>query len=117
MPTAPGSRCTEPGCGTITTRGRCDQHQRKPWANTSARNQTIDKAAWIKVKRRHLTQYPACVDCGGTEALEVDHIIEVTDGGSLLDPSNLATRCHQCHKAKTRLQRAHRAAQRQFPTA
>ena len=33
--------------------------------------------------------------------LEVDHIVEIMDGGVEFDPANLQTLCRDCHKAKT----------------
>jgi hypothetical protein len=38
----------------------------------------------------------ACVWCGSTKALEVDHIVRYVDGGGN-DMSNLRTLCHDCH--------------------
>lgn len=38
----------------------------------------------------------ACVWCGATEHLEVDHIVRYRDGGSN-DLDNLRTFCHSCH--------------------
>jgi len=35
-----------------------------------------------------------------------DHIIELKDGGALLDPSNIMLRCHLCHQRKTWKERA-----------
>jgi 5-methylcytosine-specific restriction protein A len=38
-----------------------------------------------------------------------DHVIEVKDGGALLDPANIMLRCAPCHGRKTALERARRA--------
>lgn len=38
----------------------------------------------------------ACVWCGSTEWLEVDHIVRYADGGTH-DLDNLRTLCHDCH--------------------
>jgi 5-methylcytosine-specific restriction endonuclease McrA len=35
--------------------------------------------------------------------LEVDHIVELSDGGHPFDPENCLTRCQSCHKLKTEL--------------
>jgi 5-methylcytosine-specific restriction endonuclease McrA len=37
--------------------------------------------------------------------LEVDHIVEIQDGGQEFDPANLRTLCHRCHAAKTAARR------------
>jgi 5-methylcytosine-specific restriction endonuclease McrA len=68
----------------------------------SKRNQLIDKTRWNKVSHAHREREPQCVRCGSTERLQVDHIIEVADNGSLYDPSNLQTLCADCHDAKTK---------------
>jgi 5-methylcytosine-specific restriction endonuclease McrA len=41
-----------------------------------------------------------------------DHIIELQDGGALLDPSNVALRCAPCHGRKTVLERDKRMSKR-----
>lgn len=106
MPNRAPTRCH---CGALATKaGRCDNHQRKAWANTSHRNHVIDKTRWKKTADLHLLHHPRCRNCGATEHLEVDHIIEVTDGGAMYDPANLQTLCHECHKAKTLLARRSR---------
>lgn len=47
----------------------------------------------------------ACEWCGDTERLEVDHIVEVVDGGGACGLLNLRLLCNSCHKAKTSRQR------------
>ena len=41
-----------------------------------------------------------CVQCGSTEHLEVDHILNVARGGTH-NLDNLQTLCADCHAAKT----------------
>ena len=54
-----------------------------------------------------------CVKCGAEGrynnriggdrySLEVDHIVEIVDGGAEFDEDNLQTLCRTCHKEKTR---------------
>jgi 5-methylcytosine-specific restriction enzyme A len=38
-----------------------------------------------------------------------DHVIEISDGGARLDPSNIMLRCAPCHGRKTAAERAKRA--------
>ena len=45
-----------------------------------------------------------CVICGN-EATEVDHIIEIQDGGAEFEVSNLRSLCHKCHVKKTSFRR------------
>ncbi|KFF31657.1 HNH endonuclease domain-containing protein [Bifidobacterium bombi DSM 19703] len=112
MPTRPHGRCTKPGCmAKAVDKGRCADHQPKPWARASAHTQAIDRAQWAKARRLTLARdHGRCVRCGG-KATEVDHIWEVADGGSLYDTGNLQSLCHTCHHAKTldsRRRRTHR---------
>lgn len=44
----------------------------------------------------------ACADCGDTEALECDHILPLSLGGTG-DPENGQLLCRACHRAKTRV--------------
>jgi 5-methylcytosine-specific restriction protein A len=41
-----------------------------------------------------------------------DHIVELQDGGALLDPSNVMLRCAPCHGRKTAVERAKRMSTR-----
>ena len=65
--------------------------------------------------RRHILERDgfSCQSCGAEGrhesriggsrySLEVDHIVEIMDGGAEFDPANLQTLCGDCHKAKTK---------------
>lgn len=44
----------------------------------------------------------ACVECGGVERLEVDHIIELATAPELgTEVDNLRTLCRPCHEERT----------------
>lgn len=45
-----------------------------------------------------------CVECR-SRATEVDHVIEIQDGGAEFELSNLQSLCHRCHVAKTNTRR------------
>src|SRR5687768_12132585 len=49
-----------------------------------------------------------CVDCGRSDKLIADHIVERRDGGAPYDPANGAARCPSCHGVKTAKARAAR---------
>ncbi len=54
-----------------------------------------------------------CRLCGSrrrARELDVDHIVEIADGGAALEYSNLQTVCRGCHRAKTAAARSARAA-------
>lgn len=50
-------------------------------------------------RRAVLKKYPACVDCGSTDDLTVDHVQGVAVGGKNL-LGNYVTRCRSCNGAK-----------------
>jgi 5-methylcytosine-specific restriction protein A len=52
-----------------------------------------------------------CVLCG-KPGTDVDHIVELVDGGSWGDMSNLRLLCNPCHKRKTAESRKIRAAKK-----
>ena len=60
---------------------------------------------WKRLRERHITQHPLCQRCERSgrvvEGRDVDHIIEIEDGGSKTDPDNLQTMCVSCHRKKT----------------
>ena len=71
---------------------------------------------WGRVKDWQTTRAQAltrdgkrCVLCGA-EATEVDHIVEIQDGGPEFDLANLRSLCHACHVAKTNAQRHQRSS-------
>jgi HNH endonuclease len=64
---------------------------------------------WKEIRERVILRDGGrCVNCRrkynprnpGTK-LEVDHIVEIQDGGPEFDFANLRTLCHDCHLAKT----------------
>jgi 5-methylcytosine-specific restriction protein A len=112
VPLLPPSRCTYPGCPELTTQGRCGKHTRKPWANPSANTQALSGRQRADFRTQHLRIEPRCRVCGSDADLEVDHIIEVADGGALLSHENAQTLCGTHHRQKTALRRTHRASQR-----
>ena len=61
---------------------------------------------WPAVRARHLERFPTCAVCGGSENLEVHHVIPVGHAKRIgredleLDPLNLLTMCgppRDCH--------------------
>jgi len=63
-------------------------------------------AAWQRLRRAHLDQFPMCEDCGAIGRMvlanTVDHRVPISAGG---DPfpghDGLASYCPACHGAKT----------------
>lgn len=50
-------------------------------------------------RARVIARDGACVWCGSTDSLEVDHIIRYIDGGTN-EMTNLRTLCHSCHGSR-----------------
>ena len=53
-----------------------------------------------------------CIMCGSTRRLEVDHIVPISDRGSVLDQDNCRTLCHQHHVEVTAEWRRSKADER-----
>lgn len=108
MPTSPLSRCAEPGCTELVTRGRCQAH--KPASRGPAEVRTRYRGndwwgqgsthRWRKVRAVQLAHHPNCAHCG-SPAEVVDHIIPRSLGGSMYDPANHQSLCQPCHDLKT----------------
>jgi 5-methylcytosine-specific restriction endonuclease McrA len=101
MPEAPPSRCSEPSCYELTASGRCEQHQRKPWANKSKAWGSGSTRKHRKWRADRLAEEPQCRRCGARTNLQVDHIVPLSEGGSRWDPANAQTLCADCHDVKS----------------
>ena len=92
-------------CGTPSLEGHCPDHCRKPWATSRRRERMgMSGGAWDTVRRRVLTRDRGVgylCDSADTPASEVDHLIDVADGGtSRMD--NCASVHPDCHARKHR---------------
>ncbi|WP_425585929.1 HNH endonuclease [Streptomyces thioluteus] len=104
--------CFRSGCPRPAVKaGACLEHApkrvdpRKPWSNTSRRNQARS-AGWNSLRLRILRRDSyTCYRCGSSSASEVDHIVPVAFGGTD-DPQNLSAICRTCHREKTNTERA-----------
>lgn len=127
MPTAPPSRCTDPECHDLATKGsRCDDHQPIPWRgrDDKAARYGISSGEWRTLKRR-VTQrdHGCCYLCGldqsdldpDEEQHQLDHIVPIFQGGSVTSLDNLGLACTTCHEAKSKAEaaRANRARRRE----
>lgn len=86
---------------------RCREHWRKPWKGAGERQRQTKPLTEIEKNLIRELHGHRCADCG-EPAREVDHIVEVADGGTNL-PSNLQLLCGDCHKEKTRKARRARS--------
>ena len=119
MPVAPPSRCTDPECRALATnRGRCDNHQPKPWAGRARKQDRygISSGTWRSLKRQVARRDNGCCHVCGREADEgetydLDHKRPISQDGSPRDLDNLGLICPDCHAIKSRAEAA--AASRQ----
>lgn len=60
---------------------------------------------WRALRQKFLRANPLCAQCEKRgrikPAVEVDHIIPLTQGGPRMDPRNLQALCRPCHSSKT----------------
>jgi 5-methylcytosine-specific restriction protein A len=65
---------------------------------------------WVQLRARIVAERGSrCEVCGKVGRVLADHIIELSDGGALLDPSNIQLLCDVHHGEKTAQARADRA--------
>lgn len=107
--------CKYPGCpATIDHPGYCTKHQKVRADKEQERHRaTIERlnsldhpgkelyytAEWRKLRARIIAEHPYCTDCGGSDYLQVDHIVPHRgDPLVFFDPAVLVVRCEECHK-------------------
>ena len=92
-------RCLD--CNDLSPNSRCDRCARGAQAR---RQQRRPRSAADSLRSRIKAQGGAdCYLCGLTfaaEHIEVDHVLELADGG-LDEPGNIAPACIRCHRVKT----------------
>lgn len=74
-------------------------------ADTKPPGRFYKRQVWLKARRRILAEHPLCAECQRqgrvTLAVDVHHIVDIRNGGALLDADNLECLCHSCHSKKT----------------
>lgn len=122
MPTSPPSRCTDPECRELATKGaRCDKHQPIPWVGraTAEERYGMSRGSMRALKRRVMQRdNGCCYICGAEGAEELEHKNPVSQGGARADLDNLGVAHTECHAAKTQAeskQAAERKRQAKHP--
>ena len=78
--------------------------------NKAARRAVYNSEKWKSLRRRYAqVTGERCQACGGPAHLrsaggargDLDHIIDLADGGAPYDPANLQWICIRCHARKT----------------
>jgi 5-methylcytosine-specific restriction protein A len=107
----------EAGCNTVAPLGqsRCDAHlkvkeqekNQRRWSEATPSG----PAAYMRAELKRAGAW-TCADCGGfkvAQDLEIDHVIELADGGRD-EWGNVQVLCKPCHQRKTtKAARARRA--------
>ena len=94
--------CAKPSPGPY-----CREHQRERWTNKRQSRMGIGGGSWEAIRRRVIARdQRVCYLCDQVvaegEPIEVDHLVEVSEGGSN-DLSNLATaHASPCHRRRHR---------------
>ena len=122
--------CTYVGCRAIvdvndSQSPRCDKHQRTYQAKPPEERQRkyehhynekgqniYGTYRWKKLRKAKVTSDPLCEHCMLIDIAkpveEVDHIIEIEDGGEIWDIKNLQSLCKRHHIIKTNLAKKQR---------
>jgi 5-methylcytosine-specific restriction enzyme A len=113
MPLMPKRPCSQPGCGVLTSSGRCDAHRKQAQKQAdAARGSSTQRgygARWQKASKAYLQAHPLCVcpECKAgelrvTAATVVDHIIPHRGDMKLFwDNTNWQSMGKTCHDRKT----------------
>lgn len=125
MPDKLWKQCKVPGCPGLTKYKYCDKHinleEKDRQAAQTHYNKNIrntesqrfyESQAWRRLRQQKLHQTPFCEICYKSgrmaNAVIVDHIKEIRDGGAPLDIANLQCLCRSCHNEKTVTERGKR---------
>lgn len=105
----PCKACRRP---TTNANQYCDQHQsefKPPQRRYDEHRGSPSKrgydATWRRFRQVFLSMHPLCEVCESegriTPALEVHHVVPLSDGGPRLDPDNCRALCRSCHSKIT----------------
>jgi len=109
MPQAAKRPCRKTGCPKLSATGYCDDHTELRKAADRYRGNAASRGydhEWsvfrLTVLRRDNWLCLDCLAAGRvTSALDVDHVIPLSQGGERLDATNCRSLCRACHRAKT----------------
>lgn len=62
---------------------------------------------WQQLRLSILNEHPLCNVCQQRLAVEVDHIVKISDGGPVHDRNNCQAICKDCHNSKTLSERTY----------
>lgn len=81
---------------------RSDQYKKYDYFERNKETVAMyNSTAWKKVRNLYIAKHPLCEVCTMrgfvTIAREIHHRVPLSEGGSLLEESNLQALCHSCH--------------------
>lgn len=115
--------CNHPGCRRAIDASEryCEQHKqlhihREETYTRPERHAFYGTGQWRRIRNAYIRRHPLCEECirqgRVTQAVIVDHVIEIKDGGSKTDMNNLQSLCRFCHAEKTENEKRKRNASR-----
>lgn len=119
--------CTYPGCTAVVVSPaiRCDRHPHKPIERKHYEHHYLpsgsliyDSIEWKRIRKARLLLNPLCQHCELVgvikKAVDVDHIVEIEDGGEPFDLDNTQSLCRSCHNRKTAMSKRNRNKPKQM---
>lgn len=104
MASAARRPCTHPGCGALTTTGRCEAHPRRAWLKREPVRRTLVGRALQAKRAEFIGRDPFCALHRKRGELVrgaiLDHVVPLEEGGTD-DDDNLQWICRECSDAKT----------------
>ena len=99
----PPKICTYPGCGNLTHKRRCKEHERAYERLRAPHQRYYQTAEWRRLRKVVIERDKGlCQECGAENARQVAHIIARRQGGPD-EPHNLRLLCDSCHSRETAL--------------
>ena len=89
--------------------GKALTGRRTAWCDKKCLREVLRRVEWRYIRASVLRRDRRKCQICGNWASDVDHIVELADGGSFFELSNLRALCYEHHLAKTLLMRRARA--------
>jgi 5-methylcytosine-specific restriction protein A len=106
LPRKPPTPCAQPGCRELCHERFCPRHAKEHAAHYERHQRDrnlkkhYDSPAWRRLRRAFLLRHPLCQSCEAhgkyTPALEVHHVVPLSQGGTDFE-GNLQALCKVCH--------------------
>ena len=116
MPLSAPTPCRDPSCPEVlATPGFCSKHKGTVHRDYGRARRLFDgevsfyrSSAWRATRAAFLRDNPLCVRCKANglfiQAMVVDHVLPLKDGGERFNRINLQSLCVSCHNRKTAIE-------------